>query len=219
MKFLFLLTNLFVVMSMNSNNDVLLFSRPLVLGASISRGWGTSDGGPGNVISKLIYPSAKVTNKAMSGHTSLESTRNLDYFETNPTIVLALDLFFWDATRDEVGKSFETNMRKLFKTYQDKKIPMIVGKLPIGVEFPEAISRTGKKKSAKKVNELLEEICTEDKNCLLYDPKICFDKMGKPISPSGEPYFSDSMHTTNVGNLFCAKIFVGAGEYRKLKPI
>lgn len=185
-----------------------LFKRPLILGASVSRGFGTTDGGPGTVISRLINPNAVVTNKSMSGHTSLESTRNLDYFETNPTIVLAFDLFFWDANREQTGKEFEKNTRKLFKTFQDKNIPMIVGRVPVGVEFPEGIKNVGPKKSTREINKLLEELCTSDKKCVLYDPKICFDMMGGPVSPKGVRYFSDSLHTTNEGNRFCAEIFV-----------
>lgn len=204
---------------MTTQTDKLLFTRPLILGASVSRGFGTSDGGPGNVISKMIYQEAIVTNKAMSGHTSLESTRNLDYFETNPSIILAFDLFFWDANREEVGTSFEKNTIKLFETYQIKKVPMIVGRVPVGVNFPEEIRHAGNKKSAQKINSLLEELCTLEKNCLLYDPKICFDKMKGPLSPDGHPYFGDSMHTTNLGNKFCADIFVGSRIYRKLTPI
>jgi hypothetical protein len=213
------LLNLFMVTSMTSNTDTSLFSRPLILGASISRGFGTTDGGPGMVISKMINPQAKVTNNSMSGHTSLESTQNLDYFENNPSIVLAFDLFFWDANREQTGKEFEENTRKLFKTYQEKKIPMIVGRVPEGAKFPEEIRKAGEKKSAKKINALLEELCTLDKNCLLYDPMICFNKMKGPLSPEGKPYFGDSMHTTNLGNRFCAEIFVESGIYRKLQVL
>lgn len=214
-----LLICLTTVMAMKKNNDELLFEKPLILGASVSRGFGTTDGGPGTVISKMIYSGAEITNKSRSGNSSLESTRDLDYFATNPSIVLALDLFFWDAAREQVGPSFEKNMRTLFKAYQDKKIPMIVGKVPVGVDFPSGIKEAGKKKSAKHINKLLEEICTEEKNCLLYDPKVCFDEMGGITGPGGVRYFSDSLHTTNEGNRFCAKIFVGSELYKTLKPV
>lgn len=206
-----------MVLSMTTNIDQALFARPLILGASVSRGYGTTDGGPGMVISKMINPDAKVTNKSMSGHTSVESTRNLDYFETKPSIVLAFDLFFWDANRELVGKEFERNARKLIGAYHEKNIPIIVGKIPTGVKFPEEIRKAGEKPSAQKINNLLEEICTLDKNCLLYDPAICFNMMKSPLSPEGKPYFGDSMHTTNLGNKFCAEIFVNSRVYRQLK--
>jgi hypothetical protein len=205
--------------TMDKDKELKLFSRPLILGASVSRGFGTTDGGPGTVISKIINPKAVVTNKSMSGHTSVESAAGLNYFDSNPSIVLALDLFFWDAARDLTGSTFESNAKKLFKSYQDKNIPMIVGKVPVGVRFPEFIKEAGSKKSAVKINKFLEEQCTLDKNCLLYDPKICFDMMGSPVSPEGVNYFSDSMHTTNEGNLFCANIFVKSGLVQKLKAI
>lgn len=214
----FILANLFLLFSMTTTNqDKTLFERPLLLGASITRGFGTTDGGPGNVIAKMINPDARVTNKSMSGHTSVESTRQLDLLATRPSIVLAFDLFFWDANREEVGKEFEENTRRLFKTFQDKKIPMIVGKVPVGVRFPDEVRRAGEKKSTQRVNALLTELCTVEKNCFLYDPKICLDQMKGPLSPDGKPYFSDSMHTTNLGNQFCADIFVGSKAWRQLR--
>jgi hypothetical protein len=201
---------------MTNNKDQNLFARPLILGASVSRGYGTTDGGPGMVISKMINPEAKVTNKSMSGHTSVESTKHLDYFATNPSIVLAFDLFFWDANREQVGKEFEANTRKLFRAYQERKIPMIVGKVPVGVKFPEEIRKAGERPSARKINQLLEELCTLDKHCLLYEPRNCFDRMPGPLSSEGKPYFGDSMHTTNLGNSFCAQIFVESKIFQKL---
>src|SRR4051812_21030020 len=108
-----ILFNLQLVVAMTTNIDLSLFSQPLILGASVSRGFGTTDGGPGTVISKMINPHAKVTNKYMSGHTSVESTRGLDYFEKNPSIVLTFDLFFWNANREQLESHFEENTRKL----------------------------------------------------------------------------------------------------------
>jgi hypothetical protein len=216
-KLILIFSNFFLVNSMATNPDHKLFERPLILGASVSRGFGTTDGGPGLVISKMIYPDAQVSNKSKSGHTSVESTHDLDYDATHPSIVLAFDLFFWDANREQTGREFEKNTKKLFEAYQEKGIPMIVGKVPIGVRFPEEIKRAGEKKSAKIVNKLLEKLCTLEKNCLLYDPKICLDQMKGPLSPEGKPYFSDSMHTTNLGNKFCADIFVGSKIYRQLR--
>jgi hypothetical protein len=201
---------------MESRKNILLFSRPLILGASVSRGFGTTDGGPANVISRMINPHAEVTNKSMSGHTSVESTKNLDYFQTNPSVVLAFDLFFWDANREETGDEFIAHTRNFFKAFQAKKIPMIVGRVPVGVKFPQGIKEAGDKASARIVNKLLEELCTLEKNCILYDPKICFDLMGAPVSSDGVRYFSDALHTTNEGNKFCANIFVRSGVINKL---
>jgi hypothetical protein len=195
-----------------------LFTQPLILGASVSAGFGTSDGGPGTVVSRMINPKSKVTNRAMSGHTSVESTRNLDVSSFSPSVILAFDLFFWDANRELAGREFETQTRKFFKTIQDAKIPMVVGRVPVGVAFPDGIREAGKKPSTARVNSLLEELCTLEKNCILYDPKICFDLMGGPVSPEGVRYFSDSLHTTNEGNKFCGRIFVSSGLVEKLTP-
>lgn len=77
--------------------------------------------------------------------------------------------------------------------------PMVVGLVPVDVDFPHEIKRTSKKKSAKKRNQLLQGICTLEKNCILFDLQICFEQMKVTIHPNGLPYFGDSMHTTNSG--------------------
>ncbi len=194
-----------------------LFAQPLILGASVSAGYGTSDGGPATVISRMINPEARLDNQARSGATSVESTRTLRISSVSASLVFALDLFFWDAARDLYSREFEEKTRKLFSGFQKIKIPMIVGKVPIGAKFPDSIKEAGQKRSAGKINNLLEELCTLDKNCLLYDPVECFNLMKAPVSPEGISYFSDRLHTTNEGNKFCANIFVASGLYKKLE--
>lgn len=51
--------------------------------------------------------------------------------------MLGFDLIFWDANREETGIEFEANTRKLIKAYQDEKIPMITGNVPIDVKVPD----------------------------------------------------------------------------------
>jgi hypothetical protein len=209
-----ILSTLALVMGISSHaysdDKSQLFNNPLILGASVSAGHGTSQGGPGDVISRLINPKTKIDNRARSGRTSIESTRDLNISELSPSIILALDLFFWDAARDRYNKSFEENTTKLFNSIFERKIPLIVGKVPIGVEFPLGIREAGKRKSAKKINDFLERTCTPDKNCILYDLRECFNQMDSP------KYFSDALHTTDEGNLFCAQIFVKGRPYQGL---
>lgn len=77
--------------------------------------------------------------------------------------------------------------------------PMVLGLVPVGMDFPDKIKGTSNKKSARKINQLLQEICTREQNSILYDPKICFEQMKVTISPDGLPYFAENMHTTNMG--------------------
>lgn len=197
---------------MKNQEELQLFSRPLILGASISAGYGTKDGGIGAVLARMINPSAQITNKAISGATSLQSTSHLDLHSFDPSIVLGLDLFFWDAVRGSINAKFESNTRKLVTTFAEKNIPLILGKVPV-LELP-LIGGYGNTllDKAKKVNDLLESVAFSQKNCLLYDPVPCFLSMGF----SGENYFSDGLHLNSTGNQYCADYFIKEGKHREL---
>lgn len=195
---------------MKNKNELDLFAHPLVLGASISAGYGTRDGGIGAVLAKSINPEAKILNKALSGATSVQSTSHLDLSKFDPSVVLGLDLFFWDAARMKTGKAFEANTKKLFTAFKDT--PMIIAKVPVidvpflGGKIRDLIE------SAKKVNDLLANLAVAHSRCLLYDPVPCFMSMG-----FGSPkYFLDGLHLNSDGNKFAADFFIKSGEHRKL---
>ncbi|MBA2405443.1 MAG: SGNH/GDSL hydrolase family protein, partial [Bdellovibrionales bacterium] len=139
----------------HTEKEIKLFSRPLIIGASISAGHGTQDGGPGAVLARMINPQAKITNLAFNGASSLQSTAKLNLDNYKPSIVLGLDLFFWDTVREQVGEKFEENTRKLFQQIQARGIPMIIGKIPM-VDLPLGNRAESIKKSALKINKLLE---------------------------------------------------------------
>jgi lysophospholipase L1-like esterase len=197
------------------NHEIKLFSRPLVLGASISAGYGTRDGGLGAVLAKTINPDANIMNKAKSGATSVQSTSKLDLSSFDPTIVLGLDLFFWDAAREQTGKRFEKNTQRIFDEFRGRNIPMIIGKVPI-IDLPFIGGRAKDLiESARKVNGVLEELSLTHANSVLYDPVPCFMSMGF----GARKYFSDGLHQNSEGNKYCVNYFLNSGEHRKLKVV
>lgn len=185
---------------MKNDHTIELFKKPLILGASISAGYGTRDGGIGAVLARMINPEAKITNKAVSGASSIQSTSHLDFSRFDPSIVLGFDLFFWDAVRGQIGPKFEAHTRKIFRTFHERNVPMIIGKLPL-VDLPVGGHIVQIKKNAVKVNNLLEKLAEEHTNALLYDPLACFMTME-------EEHFSDGLHLTSKGNEYCAKYFL-----------
>lgn len=200
---------------MKNQKELKLFSTPLVLGASISAGYGTRDGGLGAVLAKAINPDAKIINKAISGATSVQSTAHLDFTKYDPSIVLGLDLFFWDAAREKTGKKFESNTRYLFDHFRDREIPMIIGRVPV-IDLPFIGGRAKDLiESAQRVNGLLEELTLTHANCVLYNPVPCFLSMGF----GSRKYFSDGLHLNSKGNRYCVEYFLKSGEHRKLKAV
>lgn len=198
---------------MKNHNEMKMFSNPLVLGASISAGYGTRDGGLGAVLSKSINPHAEIVNKAVSGATSVQSTSHLDLDAYTPSIVLGLDLFFWDAAREQTGKKFLNNTQKIFDVFREKKVPMIIGRVPV-INLPFLGGRAKElMKSANFVNDLLRELSLGHNNCILYDPVPCFMSMGF----GSKNYFSDGLHLNSTGNRYCADYFIKSGALTSLK--
>lgn len=195
-------------------NTMCLFSKPLVIGASVSAGYGTSTGGPSTILSKRLNPAAEVANRSISGATSMAAT---SFFpKTLPSIVLGFDMFFWDTARGTCDEAFETQTRAFFRRYQKAGVPMVIGKIPVGAPFPTGIRVAGGAPCTSRINALIAEECTLDKNCLIYDPKECFVAMGSPVSSKGENYFLDPIHTSTAGNTFCAEQFVKKARFKQL---
>lgn len=192
---------------MKTTDDKDLFAHPLILGASVSAGYGTRDGGISAVLSRMINPHAVITNKAVSGATSVQSTAHLDLGRYHPSIVLGLDLFIWDAVRGETGKRFENNTRRLFDHFGEKNIPMIVGKLPV-VDLPFVGNFEELKNNAMKVNEVLEKT-SDGRTSILFDPLECLLTMESH-------HFLDGLHLSGEGNIHCAKYFLLARVHEKL---
>jgi hypothetical protein len=197
-------------------NAVCVFSKPLLVGASLTSGVGSIRGGPSLVIAENLSPGADDTNISMAGTSSLISLKLKHKFDEAkpPSIVMGIDLFFWDAAKNKCGEEFITSTQNFIKMYRDKNIPMILGKLPKGVSFPAGYRVLNTNDCADKINTLLEQECKLEANCIIYDPKDCLGK----ITPEQRPtFFVDSHHTSVAGNDFCAKEFIASKKYEDLK--
>lgn len=195
-------------------NTLCLFRSPLVVGASVSAGFGTSTGGPATILARNLNPSSRVTNRSISGATSLAAT-SISPAE-RPSIVLGFDMFFWDAVRSDCGEAFESRTRDFFRRYRVQKIPMVIGKIPVGVPFPTGVRLASGAVCTRPINRLIDELCTPEHNCVTYDPGDCIRAMGSSVSPEGKPYFRDALHPTTEGNRFCAEHFARHARYKAL---
>lgn len=185
-----------------------IFSSPLILGASISAGHGTRDGGLGAVLSRQVNPHAQITNIAKSGATSVKSTTGLNFDSFSPSVMLGLDLFFWDAVMGQVDQRFEVNTQRIFDSFHRRSIPMIIGMVPV-LDLPFLPRLDHIKRNAEKVNKLLAKMLV-GKNAVLYDPLTCYSGMETS-------HFMDGLHLNEAGNLYCAKYFLKSQAHRTLK--
>lgn len=201
-----------VLNSFEVSNSICLFNKPLLVGASITKGYKANSGGASSIIANNLSPGAKINNIAKSGISSAISLENHTLPIELPSIVMGLDLFFWDAANNKCGEIFVKKTKSFMKLYQDQKIPMILGKLPKRINSPSGYNILNNNDCTNKINSLLETECTIDKNCLLYDPNECLSVMEK-----SKEYFVDHLHTTVEGNKYCANIFISNKNYQKLE--
>lgn len=214
MKLILIFTILAISMT-SVAQDSCLFERPLIIGASVSAGFGANQGGPGMLMALEINPNAKGIYQARNGVTSMSLLRRHKVPEPGPSVVMGLDLFFWDAGKGSCGEEFRLSTLKFIELYKEKGVPLILGKIPVGARFPQGHIFVGSRTCAQVINDFLEENCRIDKNCLLYDSKECWGG----LRPGDDPrtMFVDAFHTSVIGNRLCAREFVKNKTYKRLK--
>lgn len=214
------------------SKDLCLFKRVLIVGASISEGYLASPGGMGMVVAKTLNPKAKWKNLAKANKKSTETLSGHKIPLPHPTIVMGVDLFFWDAVKDDCGENFKNVASDFFTIYRRKNIPMIIGKLPRGVSGPSGYNVLNQNNCAGEINQFLSEECKLENNCLIYDPKKCFDQIKQDakekfgaensqekteyLKEKMKLYFKDDLHPSKDGNIFCAAHFISSKEYHSL---
>jgi len=197
------------------SKSLCLFSKPLLVGASLTRGQGANPGGAASIIATSLNPNSQITNISRSGAKSVDSLKDHEVPANPPSVVIGLDLFFWDAARNDCGDAFEANTKSFIKMYLDKGIPLILGKISKNVRYPVGYNRLlNQSLCINKINLLLEQECTIDKNCLLYNPRECLDKISEENQAA---FFVDRLHTSIVGNRFCAEDFIATSRFKDLK--
>jgi hypothetical protein len=215
-----------------------LFSNPLIVGASVSAGYMANPGGAPDIIAKKLNPGAQVSSMAHPDKTSIQSLtmgKNKVPYDQNPetpSIVMGLDLFYWDAYKEKCGPEFEKHTTNFFSFYQEKKVPMIIGRLPVGLNEPSGYAALNKRECTKKINQLLEKLCTLEKNCTLYNPADCLsnlkleakEKFGagqelqriEYLKKKQSEFFVDDKHPSDAGNQYCANSFIKSKVYQGL---
>ena len=102
------------------------FSRPLIVGASISADWAAAS--PGKRLSSRFSSDIRVIARGgQPGSKMLTQVRAKDLEDRS--IVIGFDLFFWDSARGSIDDSLR-EFRKLVIETKRLGIPFIVGDIP-----------------------------------------------------------------------------------------
>ena len=112
-----------------------IFARPLIIGASVSANLKTR--GPADrVLGQLGLDSIKPERVAANGQTARELIDKLkERHFTNASVVLGIDMFFWDATLPSLKRSLEA-LERLSQLAQRGQAPVVLATIPSVTWWP-----------------------------------------------------------------------------------
>lgn len=105
-----------------------LFERPLILGASVSADWLAQS--PGKKLALRYTELHQIKTIAFGGSPGLQVLKHLSEEDlSDRTIVIGVDLFFWDSTFPSPEASMKA-LKKLVDQTAELDIPLVLGEIP-----------------------------------------------------------------------------------------
>ena len=133
-----------------------LFRKPLIIGASVSSGYRAES--PAHRLARRFGSADAVVSLADQGASGARMVQELtDERLAAATVVVGVDLFFWDAQRDcNAGLAAVDG---LFRRLEPRRTPVVLGNVP-----PIRGGSCG-----RRLNEKIENACANDSSCVLLD--------------------------------------------------
>lgn len=129
--------------------------RPLIVGASVSADWKAKS--PGKLLALKYTKDSDIKTIAVGGRSGRDVLKNVNATDLKDrTIVIGLDLFFWDATLKSSAESL-TAMNKLLASVRELDIPIILGEVPLLLP--------GMQPQAATINAALHKACQDYDKC------------------------------------------------------
>lgn len=129
--------------------------RPLIVGASVSADWKAKS--PGKLLALKYTKDSEIKTIAIGGRSGRDVLKNVSSADLKDrTIVIGLDLFFWDATLKSSAESLSA-MNKLLTSVKDLDIPIILGEVPLLLP--------GMQPQAATINAALHQACRDYDKC------------------------------------------------------
>lgn len=132
-----------------------IFERPLILGASVSGDYLTESPGKRLALRYTKPDHIKVIAKKGTAGKELLKSVSASAFKDR-TVVVAMDIFFWDSFAAAPGESLKA-MDRLVKLAQQQNIPIVIGDVPALMPSRQT--------SVLAVNKQLEELCNNYERC------------------------------------------------------
>jgi hypothetical protein len=188
-----------------------LFARPLIIGASVSSGYRAES--PARRLARSFGTDGAVVSLASPGASGANQVRGLtDERLAAASVVVGVDLFFWDAQRDCAAGL--AGVDELFQRVEKRRTPLVIANVP-SLHAPFGL---GPKDACRdRLNTKIEKACREDAACVLLDLNGLYAKAAKDGSveldgrkvPVRE-LFSDGLHLSDAGSRLMARAILDA---------
>lgn len=130
---------------------------PLILGASVSADWKAKS--PGKLLALRYTDESRIKTIAYGGKSASYVLKKVDEESLKDrSVVIGLDLFFWDATLQSPDESLR-EMKKLLRAVKARDIPIILGEVPLLLP--------GMQPQAALINRELQKACEIYDKCTL----------------------------------------------------
>lgn len=187
-----------------------LFQHPLIIGASVSSGFRAET--PARKLARRFGTNDSVVSLAVPGASGAAQVQGLtDERLAQATVVVGVDLFFWDTQRDCPAGLAAVD--ELFKRMKDK--PLIVANVP-ALHGPLVIGGSGSA-CRDQLNPKLAKSCREDSACVLLDLNGFYEKAAADggVTVDGkrvafQDLLSDGLHLSDAGSQLVAQAILDA---------
>lgn len=132
-----------------------LLKKPLIIGASVSSGFGTLS--PGDRLSRRFTSEDNIINEARPGSRATDHLPILKpELVKDRSVILAMDFLFWDSVMPDIKPSISA-LDRLLRLANARKIPVVVG------DIPELL--IGRQVNRAPLNREIYARCTAKKFC------------------------------------------------------
>lgn len=180
-----------------------LLQRPLIIGASVSNDRGAQS--PGKKLALHYTSLENIKLIARNGSGGFKILRGLEEAEiSDRSVILALDLFFWDSTlKSSLDLSLE-ELGRLTRMAEKLNIPLVIG------EVPDLLP--GFQPARLHINDAIEDRCADERRCYM----LSLDPLLRELRENGFLTFKgrrltmkdlvpDGLHLSSVGSELLAE--------------
>jgi hypothetical protein len=193
-------------------NPEVAFRRPLIIGASVSADFKALS--PGKRLALRYTQPANIVTFARFGRPAAWVLPALPKrMLEDRTIVVGLDLFFWDSLSPLTGHSVRL-LRKLMAQVRARQLPIVLGEVPLLI--------AGLQPGRTRLNAALRAECSAYEQCYLMPLDQIHAELihHELISASGAPFeaadlLADRLHLSDHGSEYLANVMLQLLEARR----